>query len=183
MGMFDRKNSTGQAVQKTAPASTKRVDAFDKIGDADASERSVYPIPGVYPLLYCERLKMIQSKLSGDDMFIAEFTILDSNVDSRPKGTSMSWVCNLRHLPSPGNIRSFLAALNDTAVEEVDAEGARVCCSDENPCRGRLVRLEAAETATKAGTPFTICKWISIPEAVQVKAEEKFKALTDVEAF
>lgn len=157
-------------------------DPFDRIGDAEGSERSSYPIPGVYPVLYCERLKMIQSKMTGDDMFIAELSILESSVEGRPKGSSMAWVSNLRHLPSAGNIRAFLAALNNVPLDEVDAESARFACSDKNPCRGRLVRLEASETETKKGNAFTVCKWSSIFESMQKKADELRQA-AGFEAF
>jgi len=147
-------------------------DPFEKVGKADGSERSIYPLAGVYPLLYCERLKMIESKLNGDSMFIAEFSILESNVADRPKGTTMAWVCNLRHLPSPGNVRAFLATLNGVPVNEVDSDSARFACGEKNPCRGRLVRLEAVNTETKKHTQFTVCKWSAVNEEMQKKADE-----------
>jgi len=151
---------------------TEAGDPFDRVGNAEPSDRSSYPIPGIYPVLYCERLKMIQSKLTNDPMFIAEFSILESDVAGRPKGASMAWVSNLRHMPSPGNVRAFLAALNGVVIEEVDSESARFACSEMNPCRGRLVRLEASETETKKGNPFTVCKWSAVSEGLQKKADE-----------
>lgn len=168
MGMYDKKGSFEEATSQATPSH----DPFDRVGSAETSERSNYPLPGVYPMLYCDQLKMVTSRLSGDSIFVAEFDILESDVQARPKGTSLSWLCNLRHLPSPGNVREFLAVLNGVMVDEVDAEGARFACSKENPSHGRLIRLEATEVETKKGNPFTRCKWIPIPDEVQNNAKQ-----------
>jgi hypothetical protein len=74
-------------------------------------------------------------------------------------------------LPSPGNVRAFLATLNGVPVNEVDSDSARFACGEKNPCRGRLVRLEAVNTETKKGNPFTVCKWSAVNEEMQNKAD------------
>lgn len=174
MGMFDKGKTQNEKPNTSFDHGNAKAngDPFERIGGAESTERSVYPIPGVYPMLYCNVLKMVDSRLSGDTIFVAEFDILESKVPDRPVGTSLAWLCNLRHLPSPGNVRSFLAALNGVRIEDVDAEGAKAACGPNNPCHGRLIRLEAVEVQTKKGNPFTACKWTAIPEAVQEKAAQ-----------
>jgi hypothetical protein len=145
-------------------------DPYDKVGNAEITERGVFVLPGIYPLLYCDVLKMIRS-FKGADLFIAEFDILESNVPERPAGTKVSWIANFAHLPTPGNVRAFLAALMGVDPEEVDRDGAKYACSKDNPCRGRLVRLQAGETTTRAGGNFTVCNWSTIPKEIQDQAE------------
>lgn len=168
MGLFNNQNGTQQATQQAAPLN----DPFAAIGNAEPSERSTWILPGVYSLLYCQQLKMITSQNTGTPMFIAEFDILESGVKERPAGSSMTWICNMIHKPSPGNVRAFIAALFNTSVEEVDGDSARAVCGPDNPAMGRLIRCEATETLTKSNKPFTQCKWVAIDGDVQQKAEE-----------
>jgi hypothetical protein len=145
-------------------------DPFAKVGDADARLNSVYPVAGVYPVLQVDAMKMITSR-KGDDVFIAEFDVLESLCPDRPAGTRMSWAVNFRHDAAAGNVKSFIAAVMNSDASEVDAESARYACSPENPCSGRLVRLEATETITKSGSPFTVCSFRPIPDPQQAQAE------------
>jgi hypothetical protein len=146
-------------------------DPFDKIANAEVSKRGVYPVPGAYPMLYVDVLKLITSR-NDDLLFIAEFDIIDSNVTERPSGTRMSWSANLKHDPAPGNIKAFIAAVMDRPPEEVTSQAASMACSDKNPCHGRLVRLEASITTTKAGNAFTVCDFHPIADDAQKLAKE-----------
>lgn len=174
MGMFDNQSSdnTNNAPQGGGQEYSQTNDPFSRVGSSDPNEQSVYPIPGVYPLLYLDTLKMIRSR-KGDDVFVAEFDILESEVETRPRGTRMSWVVNFRHDAAPGNVKGFLASLMGISVGEVDADGARYACSPKNPCHGKLVRLEASEIITK-GTkqPFTLCKWVTVDAEKQAQSKE-----------
>jgi len=162
-----------------APASTPAPAAapppaaspFDRVAASEGRFGGVYPQPGVYPLLYIDVLKMIRSR-KGEDVFIAEFDVLESEVPSRLKGTRMSWAVNFRHDASPGNVKAFLAAVMNVPQNEVDGKGSQYACSADNPCHGRLVRLEATQTKTKAGTDFTLCNFRPVPDDIQAKAAE-----------
>lgn len=168
MGMFDNQNkqqSSQGSVGYNDPAPAGAT-PFDAVGSSTPNEGGVYPVPGVYPVLFCDVLKMTQSR-KREDLFIAEFDILESQVEERRAGTRMSWVVNFKHDAAPGNVKLFLAALLDIPPGEVDAEGAKYACSAENPCHGRLIRLEATNTITKAGNDFTLCKWRSLPKEKQ----------------
>ena len=172
MGLFDQYQGQQQAA--TVPPQARQAsasDPFSRIGDSEGRQGGVYPMPGVYPLLYIDVLKMIRSR-KNEDVFVAEFDILESEVGERPAGTRMSWPVNFRHDASPGNVKSFLAAVMNVPQEQVDGRGAQYACGDKNPCHGRLVRLEATMTTTKAGNPFTLCTWRGIPDDVQAKADE-----------
>jgi hypothetical protein len=162
MGLFENDyNSTPQ--QSTS--------VFDSIGNAEVSEGGVYPIEGVYPILYVDCMKIIRTR-KGEDMFVAEFDILASDVEKRKKGSRMSWVANFKHDSAPGNIRAFMAAVNGVNVDEVDSKSAQIMCSDKNPCHGKLVRLEATNTLTKKGTNFTKCIFSAIGDEMQKDADK-----------
>ena len=154
----------------SVPANTGH-SPFDRIGSSQPNEGGVYPEPGLYPVVCVDVLKMIKSR-KGEDIFIAEFEILASEVGDRPMGTKMSWVANFKHDAAPGNVRMLLAAIMGVNIGEVDSAGSQLAVSDKNPCHGRLVRLTATQTTTKAGNPFTLCKWDAIPEDTQAKANE-----------
>ncbi len=158
----------------TAPAQAPRTDyddPFDQIAGSEARQTGVYAVEGVYPVLYVDCLKMIKSR-KGDQIFIAEFDIVDSEVDERPPGTRMSWAANFRHDATPGNVKGFLAVLMGVDADDVDAASAKLAVSESNPCRGRLIRLEAVMIETKAGKPFTLHNWRTIPQEMQAQANE-----------
>lgn len=171
MGMFDRNKSQGSVSYNEEAPRRRGSSPFDQIGGSTPNEGGIYPIPGVYPILFCDVLKMTVSR-KDEDLFIAEFDILESQVEERRAGTRMSWVVNFKHDAAPGNVKLFLAALLDTTPDEVDADGAKYACSPDNPCHGRLIRLEATNTITKAGNDFTLCKWRSLPKEVQDKGTD-----------
>lgn len=174
MGIFDKSSTDQSSTQQPAqPPAQQRpsTDPFDRVGSSDPSLGGIYPVAGVYPFLYVDVLKMIKSR-KGDDCFIAEFDILESNVEARPRGSRMSYAVNFRHDAAPGNVKAFIAAVMNANPDSVDAEASRYACSERNPCHGRLVRLEASDTTTRSGNPFTLCNWQPVPDELQERAEE-----------
>ncbi len=169
--LFGTPESTTTLPPAPAAIQPPAQDLFSAIGSAVPGYGSVYPIPGLYPLLYIDVIKLIKTRKQ-ENMFIAEFDILASEVAARQSGTRMSWLVNMRHDASPGNVRGFLAAVACVPVEKITGDLAKIMCGQENPCHGRLVKLEASQIMTKAGTPFTLCRWSSIPEEIQPQAEE-----------
>ena len=165
MGMFGGESSTPKAAQ------SKSSDPFSRVEDSDGRSGGIYPLPGIYHMLYVDTIKMIRSR-KGEDVFIAEFDILQSDVEARKAGTRMSWAVNFRHDASPGNVKAFLAAVMNVPQTDVDAKGAQYACSDKNPCHGRLVRLEAVMTKTKSNNDFTLCNFRPITDDIQSKAAE-----------
>jgi hypothetical protein len=51
-------------------------DPFEQIANSEVTERSVYFEEGVYPVLYLDVMKMVNSR-KGDTFFVAEFDILE----------------------------------------------------------------------------------------------------------
>ncbi len=149
---------------------------FAAIGNATAIEKTPWIQPGIYPLLYVTALKMIQNR-KGIPMFIAEVDIIQSEVADRPQGSKMSWVVNLQNDAGPGDVKGFLAALWDLPQEEITAESAQAALAENQPCAGRLVRLEASSVEMKTfdekGNPrlFTRCGWRPVTEDLQGNAQ------------
>ena len=80
---------------------------FGGIAEAKTSKGGVYPIPGNY-LCQIEAVKMVTSR-ARENLFCVEFYILESDEETRPVGSRMSWMANLtRHDAALGNIKSFL---------------------------------------------------------------------------
>jgi hypothetical protein len=147
---------------------------FDGIEDAESTRRSNYVLPGQYPILYVRALKKIRSQKSGDTLFIAEFDIIQSKVDERPPGTDMSSIFNItKHQKTAlGNIKGLLAACLDVEEAKVDKDTADLAVSAENPFQGRLIRCEAIQVITNAGTPFTKPNFSPLPAELQTKSVE-----------
>lgn len=172
MGLFDSyQNQQNVGQSQPPPPRQAASDPFFRIEGSEGRQGGVYPLAGVYPMLYIDILKMIRSR-KNEDVFVAEFDILQSDVGERPAGTRMSWPVNFRHDASPGNVKAFLAAVMNVPQEQVDGRGAQYACGEKNPCHGRLIRLEATMTTTKSGNPFTLCNWRAIPDDVQAMANE-----------
>jgi hypothetical protein len=167
--MFDEPKMPQQPTLPQPPNSA--YDPFSQIGQAEVSVQGVYAAPGVYPVLYLDNMKMIESR-KHDILFVAEFDILKSEVPSRPAGSRISYIVNFRHDAGPGNVKEFIATLMDVSPQEVDENTARIACSEKNPCRGRLIRLEAILTTTRTGNDFTIHRWTVIQEEIQTQAEK-----------
>jgi len=171
---FGNQNDQEQAPYAPVPdgqRTSKRKNPFERTAAADPNQSSVYPVPGIYPVLMIDALKMIESR-NNEDLFIAELEILDSQVEDRPAGTRMSWIVNFKHDSAPGNVKAFFCNAFGIPEEEVTAESMQYCCSAKNPARGRLVRLEATNVKTKRNTDFTKCKWLFVPDNMQGQCNE-----------
>ncbi|MHA1574437.1 MAG: hypothetical protein ACTSX8_10635 [Alphaproteobacteria bacterium] len=150
---------------------------FEGIGAAKVNQGGNYVLPGVYPLLFVNAVKKIVSQNTRDTLVVAELDILESRVDDRKVGSSMSWIVNLKHQPALGNLKGFLASVMDVDPEMVDSKGADYAVSPENPLRGRLVKCEAIGITTKnKGQPFTKANWSVVDKETQTTAAERHKA-------
>ena len=120
MGLFDRAPQTNNFVASPPATVAPQMDDIDDlIANSKPSVSSVYPDPGLYPVLYVDVFKVVLSH-QGDKLFTAEFLILDSQVATRPAGTKMTWQGNLRHYAVPGNIKTLIAATMGVDPQVVD---------------------------------------------------------------
>ena len=141
------------------------------IKEAKATDGGNYIQPGIYTLCV-DVLKGIESR-KGDEMFVGEFTVLESTNENQPPGAHVSWLANLRHDAALGNIKACLTGI--TGLDEIDDDDAEEAIDEEkNPCHGKFVRCEATEITTKAGNPFTKCRWTQVL-GEQLKTAEKLK--------
>ena len=150
---------------------------FDGIEDAQSSGGGNWILEGMYPLLFINTVKTIKSQENGDNLFIAEFDILESKVEGREAGTTMSLIINFKHQPALGNIKGFIAAAMSREEEEISGKIADAVVTSDNPLHGQLVRCEAKEITTrKTKQPFTKTTFTKVDAKVQEKAAELHKA-------
>lgn len=149
---------------------------FDGIEDAKPNEGGNFVLPGLYPVLYINACKQIKSQDSSDDLCIVELDVIDSKVEGREPGTSMSWIVNMKHQPALGNIKLFLSKVMGCELEDITGKVADAAFSANNPLGGRLIRCEAVEIETrKKKQPFTKCVWTAIGKELQENAEALHK--------
>ena len=137
---------------------------FSGIENAKTSTAGNYIRPGMHVLRIGE-LKATKSR-RGEDLFIIDDAEIVSSIpgvdvagntvaEHRP-GEFVSVVWNLtKHDAAIGNVKGFLAAVANCDPSEVDEAGALAAVSAQQPFRGTLVKVQAAETETKSGHPFT----------------------------
>jgi hypothetical protein len=102
--------------------SSAAIDALaDSIGNAKPGQGGVYFLPGTYPVLYIDKIQP-QKNRHTEDMVVAEFDILESEVEERPAGSRVSQVYNLtKHRETaPGNVRAIIGASLGVSKDELD---------------------------------------------------------------
>ena len=149
---------------------------FDEIEKDKSSNSGNFILEGTYPLVFLNVVKTIKSQEDNSDLFIAELDIIESKVEGRESGNTMSWIVNFAHQPALGNIKQFIAAAMNRKEEEITSKIADAVVTSDNPLHGQLVRCEATEITTKKNKkPFTKCKWIAVDPEKQAVAEELHK--------
>ena len=132
---------------------------FDKIGNAQYFESGKYVSPGLYKA-EIQKVKQAATRQKRP-FFVVEMKVLESsNLKDHPLGTDMSWMVMLDQDAALGNIKHFLAVATGTPINEVSAKDAEDSCAEDNPLGGTEIRLMAVNITTKAGNPFTKCKFI-----------------------
>lgn len=140
---------------------------FGNLNDVKPSDnRLPYLEPGNY-LLEINACKEVNGQKGTS--FVVEFTILESDVASRPVGSEMSWVCGMAggiDLQRQ-NIKAFLiAALGEDPGPHTNDLLARVT-GPANAFLGRTVKCFAQSNMSKPkpgfpnGTPYTRANWSS----------------------
>lgn len=133
--------------------------ATEAFKSAKPQANSVYFEPGIYPRLRIEACKLIKSSAPGKMgavMFVTEFTILESNVGSRPAGSSVSWVCNFAHPSAPGNVKGFMGKiLGEANPDKISDKVASSLVAEGQIAKGTEVSAIATQVPTKKGGVFT----------------------------
>lgn len=131
---------------------------FSKIGSVSSNGGGVYFHTGFVGVVECREVKMIKAR-TGKDMFVSEFTVLESNMlDKHAIGSRVSYLVTLdpAYLETAlGNVKGLAAALFGIAEANVDEAGVEAMIAADNPCQGRQVRAIASNIKTKKGSDFT----------------------------
>lgn len=136
---------------------------YGGLGDARANQGGLYMLPGVYEVKVLKVTDMESRK--GDDLFIVELEIVESDNDARRPGMKPSWVVNLKQDAALGNIKGFIAAAmgmdpSDESVSSDEWEDAvETAVSKENPLAGTMMHLECVNIKTREGGDFTLHRW------------------------
>ena len=146
--MFDQEENVGD-------------EFFDVVDTISAGgQRLPYLVPGQFLLQIDKIIFMISRPPKRAPMYIVEFTILDSNAESRPVGMQVSWATKLNIDMGPINMKRFVgAAAGYGLVEEIDANVDSAICkysrSKDQPFTGVQVHCQVSMTTTKEGKPFS----------------------------
>ena len=136
---------------------------FSAVTNASVNSGGVYFLAGTYKIKI-SAVKMILSR-KGENMFVVEADILESDNPERRPGTKASQVINLtKHDSAPGNIKAFMAAALDVPAEEITESECDLACSETNPLAGTIMKLGCTMTKTRANTDFTIHQWSFVSE-------------------
>jgi hypothetical protein len=148
------------------------MDVFDKIGAATPTEFGTFLQRDGKYLLAVE--KVMKSQKSGGEFFIAEFRVIESakdpnypDTEPHSPGAQVTFITNLTtNKAAASNVQGFLRGL--LGVETVDSATARVCCGQDNPCRGIVVRMATSRGTIKsgpnAGNPILRFNWEHVPQ-------------------
>lgn len=138
---------------------------FDKISDADPSNGGVYFNAGHRYLAEVEKC-LVKLSRKGDQLFIAELRVVESDDARLTPGMKASWIVNFKQDASLGNILWFLGACSGIKVEdtarmkkEITKEVAEFAVTEANPMAGKRVRFDVQGVKTKAGKDFSKHCW------------------------
>jgi hypothetical protein len=147
--------------------------AKKNIGNARGSRGGLYLEPGNY-VVQVQRCKE-ETGFKGDEFFITELEVIESNVEKLPPGSAPSYVVNMKgKFPdlALGNCADFMragfASLADQSGEdrpsdiddiELDDDMAEAVISEENLLAGVFLSVKAWHKDTRDGGVFTRVKW------------------------
>ncbi len=130
---------------------------FSGIDTADEGGGGRWFVPGHY-LVAVRKLLLKVSKrpaTAGQEIFIAEFEIMESSVADYQPGDSVTWVQKMvpKEMALPPIKALAVALVGRDAPITADVMDALV--GPEQPCAGLRVRVEAYHVPTQAGGLFT----------------------------
>jgi len=141
---------------------------YDNAPNATFSEGGNYLNPGHRYLL--EMMKM-EAKYSrkGVPITVTEWRVHESDDPKIRPGAQASWVPNMQHELSLGNVMMMVAATSGridpsdkaAVVAGVTRDTLELCASPEQPLKGRMVEVVTEGITTKEkGQPFTKHRWM-----------------------
>jgi hypothetical protein len=140
---------------------------FGNTGNAAFSEGGNYLNPGHRYLL--EQLKFeARHNRKGIPVTITEWRVHESDDPKIRPGAQASWVPNMTHELSLGNVMLCVAAVKgidpndkDAVKREITTQVLELCASPVQPLKGKMVEVVTEQITTKEkGQPFTKHRWI-----------------------
>ncbi len=143
---------------------------FHGVKEKDAGGlRQPYFLPGNYVV----RVSQVITKMGRGNkpLFIVEAEILESDVPERAAGSSASYIINLQNDMGLVNVKRFVAAtqniaLNDKeAMDEIDEQACEFIVGPDQPCAGQVLEVNCYLVDTKAGGKYTVHDWSYVENA------------------
>lgn len=140
---------------------------FSEITLASTTRGGLYFKPGVMGVKIL-KVSTFESR-KADTLFCIDGEIVSSETGENVVGTRPSQVINMSQDAAMGNVKGFLVAAasalqgEEVPESEITEETAEFSVGPDNPFGGITLTLEAVETTTRAGNPFTIHRWRYTP--------------------
>ena len=132
---------------------------FAKVDDVSSGgQRLPYLLDGLY-VLQIDKIVFLLTR-EKVPLYIAEFTILESNNEARPVGMQVSWASKMNIDMGPINVKRFVgAAVGYSTTEDIDAnitaDISKFSASRAQPFTGVQVYCQVRQVKTKKQTDFT----------------------------
>jgi len=132
---------------------------FSGIGEMTTDNKSQYLTAGDY-VASIVAVRLVNSKKSSDDFFVAELTVTESRGESaQPVGTEAAWVCKMggRYPESAlRDINSFFRAVTGAEDADIDAQFVEDAIKDDGAALVDMqVRVNVYEKPTTKGGTFS----------------------------
>jgi len=118
-----------------------------RVAKAHASVSAKYFKPGQY-LVWVERCKEVVNG-SGDDVFVAECHVLETDSEQRKAGDSCDWVQNFRFKSAPGNVKALMLALGLDEDGAEDPDTLEEILGEANAAHGIVLEADCSSIVTK----------------------------------
>ncbi len=136
--------------------------------DLSGSGNKIFFVPGEYPLLKIKECRHVeQSRFKKKEFFLALIEVLESNVESRPKGTIIEYMVmatNKDGAPNTkfrANVKKLLmAAFNTTDPADVDKDLVDLVVDEKaQAAAGKYLSAVATNIDLDNGGKFTVLEW------------------------
>ena len=118
---------------------------FKGMNDARVVQKAPFTIPGTYPEVEIMGMRLLDPNHKKETCFIIEMLVVRSLVEDRANGTPMSVVrtdkFGMPHLY--GQVKAFLAQIEDCSPDLITDEVANKAIGPENPYKGQRRRVYA----------------------------------------
>lgn len=138
---------------------------FKGVNNAAMSLGGIYLNDGHKYLLEISATKLVTGR-KGDNFFVGEFVVVESDDPKLGTGSKPSWVCAMKQDAALGNILAYIGSAmginpqDETRLRgEVTEDVSELVVSAKNPLRGKHIGVVTKTVKTRAGGDFTKHYW------------------------